>query len=392
MISPSSALAFLECARCKGTADPDRPQTFCRCGGTFLARYGMAAAAATLSWDSVKNRDPGLWRWGEVLPVRDPSRRRGLGEGATPLIRVPELGEGLGISRLYLKDEGRNPGGSFKARGMAVAIARGAELEIEEFALPSAGNAGGAAAAYGAYWGRTVHVALPADTPPAFRQEAASHGASVYDVDGDIAQAGKWLAERPEAGGWFFLSTLKEPYRVEGKKTMGYELVEQFGGRWPEIVIYPTGGGTGIVGMAKADAELRTLNMIQGPPPRFVVVQAEGCAPLVHAFRHGHAHAKPWPEPRTRAFGLRVPGTIGDHLILETLRRTGGTAVTVSDPEMESARRVLARETGVFACPEAAATVVAARNLRDSGWIKPEDDVVLFITGNGFKYPLEETR
>ena len=228
--------------------------------------------------------------------------------------------------------------------------------------------------------------------PHAFRQEALAHGARVYDVDGDISQAGKWLAGRPEASEWFFLSTLKEPYRVEGKKTMGYELVEQFGGRWPDVVVYPTGGGTGIVGMAKADAELRTLNMVEGPPPRFVVVQAEGCAPLVEAFEEGQLQAKPWTNPKTNAYGLRVPGTIGDHLILAAVRQTEGTAVTVSDAEMEEARSELAQSIGIFVCPEAAATLVAARDLRESGWIKPDDSVALFITGNGFKYPLKDRK
>ena len=390
MTRPVSALIALECARCGDAADPDRLQTFCPCGGTWLARYDLERAAETLTPDALREREPGLWRWAEVLPVREPGRRRGLGEGATPLLHAERLGAALGLSRLLLKDEGRNPGGSFKARGMATAVARAVELGAKRLALPSAGNAGGAGAAYGAYWGAEVHVALPLATPEPFREEARLHGARVYDVDGDIAQAGRWLAARPEASDWFFLSTLKEPYRVEGKKTMGYELVEQLGWSWPRTVIYPTGGGTGIVGMAKADEELRALGLLYGPPPRFVVVQAEGCAPLVRAFREGKDHAEPWPAPRTEANGLRVPGTIGDHLILDAVRRTGGTALTVTDGAMEDARRELGRIEGVFAAPEAAATVAAARILAAEGWLEPHEDVVLFLTGNGFKYPLPE--
>jgi len=391
MAEPRSALVSLECARCATPADPDRLQTFCSCGGTLLARYDLAAAGATLTWDAVRAREPGLWRWAEILPVRDPSRRRGLGEGGTPLLPAPRLGKDLGLSRLLVKDEGRNPGGSFKARGMAVAVARAAELGARELALPSAGNAGGAAAAYGAYWGLPVHVALPRETPEAFRREVAAHGATCTDVEGDIAAAGRWLGKQPEAASWFFLSTLKEPYRAEGKKTMGLELVEQIGGRWPDVVIYPTGGGTGIVGMAKADRELRELGLLAGPPPRFVVVQAEGCAPLVRAFRENREHAAPWDHPETTANGLRVPGTIGDHLILEAVRSSGGTAVTVSDLDMEAARLILGRREGIFGAPEAAATVAAAGALRREGWLSGEEEVVLFLTGEGFKYPLERT-
>jgi threonine synthase len=390
MTIPSS-LTFLECARCGDERDPDRLQTFCDCGGTYLAVYDLERALATLTPDALHERPAGLWRWAEILPVRDPARRRSLGEGGTPLLWAEILGAELGLSRLLLKDEGRNPGGSFKARGMAVAVARAVELGASEFALPSAGNAGGAAAAYGAYWEAKVHVALPTETPDAFRIEVARHGARSYDVDGDIAQAGRWLLEQPAAKDWFFLSTLKEPYRVEGKKTMGLELVEQLGGRWPAVVVYPTGGGTGIVGMAKADRELRALGLLTGPPPRFVVVQAEGCAPLVDAFASGKEHAELCANPQTYANGLRVPGTIGDHLILKALREWGGTAVSVSDEAMEGARLALAQKEGLFVAPEAAATLAAAEQLVETKWLAPDDEVVLLLTGEGFKYPLRES-
>jgi len=387
--SPRSALLGLACARCGREEDADRLQTLCPCGGTLLACYDLPAALRTLSRESLRERPPGVWRWAEVLPVRDPERRRGLGEGGTPLLAARRLGTSLGLRRLWVKDEGRNPGGSFKARGMAVAVARNLELGASRFALPSAGNAGGAAAAYGAYWGAEVHVALPVDTPDAFRREVAVHGARSYDVEGDIARAGAWLAGRPEAADWFFLNTLKEPYRAEGKKTMGLELVEQLGWRWPEVILYPTGGGTGIVGMVKADAELRELGLLEGPPPRFVVVQAEGCAPLVRAFEEGASRAAPWDDPRTEANGLRVPGSVADDLILDAVRRTGGTAIAVSDEAMACARVDAAREEGLYLAPEAAATVAAAGELLAGGWLEPEQEVVLFLTGNGFKYPMK---
>jgi threonine synthase len=288
---------------------------------------------------------------------------------------------------VWLKDEGINPGGSFKARGMAVAVARAVELGAREFALPSAGNAGAAAAAYGAYWDTVVHVALPVETPAPFLEEVVAHGARCSTVEGNIAEAGAWLAAREEAASWFFLSTLKEPYRVEGKKTMGYELVQQLGGRWPDVVIYPTGGGTGIVGMAKAHEEMRALGLVEGELPRFVVVQASGCAPLVRAFERGHRHADPWKDPVTAANGLRVPGTIGDHLILDALRAGGGTAIAVDETAITEARFALGR-AGVYAAPEAAATLAAAERLSRTGWLEPGAEVVLFLTGNGFKYPL----
>ncbi len=392
MTAPVSTLGSLQCARCGASHDPDRLQTLCSCGGTLFARYDLPRARESLTRDAVGRRAPGLWRWAEILPVRDPARRRGLGEGDTPLVPAVNLGRDLGMRRLLLKDEGRNPGGSFKARGMAVAVARAVELGATRFALPSAGNAGGAAAAYGARWGADVRVALPADTPEPFRAEAARHGARVDDVAGDIAGAGRWLAAQPDAAERFFLSTLKEPYRVEGKKTMGLELVEQTGWRWPEVVVYPTGGGTGIVGMAKADAELRALGLIDGPPPCFVVVQAAGCAPLVRAFERGETHAEPWNDPDTAAWGLRVPGTIGDHIILEALRAGGGTAVAVTDGEMNAARIRLGRREGLFVAPEAAATLAAVDRLRASGWLPAERETVLFLTGNGFKYAGGERR
>jgi len=385
-----SCLVALRCARCGDTADPDRLQSFCPCGGTWLAGYDLARVRRTLTPETFRSRPAGFWSWPEVLPVRDPARRRGLGEGSTPLLELPRLSAETGL-RLQAKDEGWNPGGSFKARGMAAATARAAELGARRIALPSAGNAGGAAAAYGAYWGLEVVVALPRETPEPFRREVEMHGARCHEVDGDIARAGAFLASHPEAGTWFSVATLKEPYRVEGKKTMGYELVRQLGGRWPEVIVYPTGGGTGIVGMDKADRELRELGLVTGPRPRFVVVQMEGCAPMVRAFASGAIHAEPWANPAlTEANGLRVPGSIGDHLILDAVRSTEGTAIAVSEEAMLAARKRLAGKEGIYAAPEAAATLAAAESLRASGWLAPGTEVVLFLTGNGFKYPTPE--
>ena len=386
MTVPRSCLTHLECARCGERVSADQPVTFCPCGGTYLARYDLEAAKRSLR---PAERGPDLWRWAEVLPVRDPQLRRGLGEGGTPLLPAPQLGARLGLPHLLLKDEGRNPGGSFKARGMAVAMARAVELGLRRFALPSAGNAGGAAAAYGAAWNVEVHVAMPRDTPPGFQREITGHGASVLEVDGDISEAGRALAQHPDASAWFFLSTLREPYRVEGKKTMGYELIHALEGRWPDVVIYPTGGGTGIVGLVKADAECRALGLLSGPPPRYVVVQAAGCAPVVRAFEENTPHAEPWKNPRTIANGLRVPGTLGDHIILDALRATGGTAVTVLDTEIEEAVSWLAEDEGLIAAPEAGATAAAAAKLARTGWIRPNESVLLFITGDGWKYKSE---
>ncbi len=389
MAAPRSWLTHLECARCRDTVDAEHLVNLCACGGTYLARYDLESARATLLRER-RERDGDLWRWAEVLPVRDPAFRRGLGEGGTPLLDAPRLAARLGLKHVLLKDEGRNPGGSFKARGMAVAMARAVELGAKRFALPSAGNAGGAAAAYGAAWGAEVHVAIPVDTPNAFRREIAGHGATVLEVDGDISAAGRFLTQHPNAGDWFFLSTLREPYRVEGKKTMGYELIEAMGGRWPEVIIYPTGGGTGIVGLIKADHECRALGLLSGPKPRYVVVQATGCAPVVRAFENGQQHADPWPSPSTIANGIRVPGTLGDHIILDGRRETGGTAVAVEDAEIREATAWLALDEGLYAAPEAGATVAAAARLARSGWLKPDESVALFITGDGFKYTSED--
>ncbi|MFW6202589.1 MAG: threonine synthase, partial [Gemmatimonadota bacterium] len=296
------------------------------------------------------------------------------------------LADALGLRRVFVKDEGRNPTGSFKARGLALAIARAAELGAEEVAIPSAGNAGSATAAYAAAAGLPAHVIVPADTPPVILEEIRSLGGDLELIDGLITDAGERVAEGAAEHGWFVLSTLKEPYRVEGKKTMGYELFEQLGRRLPDAVVYPTGGGTGLIGMWKAFHEMERLGWIDGRRPRMISVQADGCAPIVRAWEAGAEEAEPWADAHTAAAGLRVPSAVGDFLILDALRASDGGAVAVSDHAMADAVRLVGRSTGIFASPEGGATAAAVPQLLDRGILRPDDEVVLFNTGSGLKY------
>jgi threonine synthase len=334
----------------------------------------------------IASRPPNLWRYAEVLPGSgDPVS---LGEGMTPLLPLRFLGPSLGIETVLLKDEALNPTGSFKSRGMATAVTMARALGVRRIALPSAGNAGSAAAAYGALAGLAVELFLPEDTPEPFRLEAAVHGANVHLVRGDISVCGRVMREHDQAGEWFDLSTLREPYRLEGKKSLGYEIAEQLGFTLPDVIVYPTGGGTGLIGMWKAFEELEQLGLIAGGKrPRMVAVQAEGCAPIVEAMKADAAKATPWVDARTYASGLRVPAPLGDALILQALRESGGTAIAVSDEQMAKGQLELARGEGVFACPEGGATLAATRKLVASGFIGPSDRVVLFNTGTGLKYP-----
>ena len=381
-----STLEWLECSRCHVASDATAVASLCRCGGILLARYRLDEAARTMTPAAIASRPPTLWRYAEVLPgSSDPVT---LGEGMTPLLPLRFLGRSLGVETVLLKDEALNPTGSFKARGMATAVTMARALGVRRIALPSAGNAGSAAAAYGASAGFAVDLFLPEDTPAPFRLEAAALGARVHLVRGDISACGRAMREHDEAGDWFDLSTLREPYRVEGKKTLGYEIVEQLGFKLPDVIVYPTGGGTGLVGMWKAFEEMVQLGLIvAGRRPRMVAVQAEGCAPIVEAFLSGASKATPWVDARTYASGLRVPAPLGDALILQALRESGGTAIAVSDDEMAKGQLDLARGEGVFACPEGGATLAAARKLVASGFIAPTDVLVLFNTGTGLKYP-----
>ncbi len=386
MTQGKTTFEWLECSRCHAAADAQVLQNLCRCGGVLLARYRLDEAARTLTRRKLEGRPATQWRYAEVLPGSDQPAT--LGEGFTPLLPAPFLGREIGVSRVLVKDESLNPTGSFKARGMSVAITMARNLGARRVALPSAGNAGSAAAAYGALAGLGVDLFLPADTPEPFRLEAAAYGATVHLVDGDITVCGALMREATAREGWFDLSTLREPYRLEGKKTMGYELAEQMGWTLPDVIVYPTGGGTGLVGMWKAFEEMRQMGLLKRKRfPRMVTVQAEGCAPIVKAFHEGATRAEPWPEPRTFASGLRVPSAIGDTLMLAALRESKGTAVAVSDQEMARSQVQMARGEGIFACPEGGAALAAARRLASDGWIEPDETVVLFNTGTGLKYP-----
>lgn len=324
-----------------------------------------------------------MWRYREVLPPGPPIS---LGEGMTPVIHARRLGSRLGLEKLFIKDEGLNPTGSFKARGMSAAVTQARALGAKCLAAPTAGNAGGALAAYAAAAGLPSVIVMPADTPAANVLECRAFGARVVKLKGLISDCGRYVAEKKDKEGWFEVSTLKEPYRIEGKKTMGYELSEQFNGRLPDVIVYPTGGGVGLIGMCKAFDEMEAMGWVGRKRPRMVCVQAAGCAPIVKAWQEGKPVSEPWPNATTVASGLRVPKALGDFLILRMLRESRGIALTATDEEILVAGRELAAAEGIFAAPEGAATVVAARKLSASGWIRPQETVVLFNTGCGYKY------
>jgi threonine synthase len=380
-------VTHLECGLCGAAyGDAERPWTTSPCcQRPLLVRYELAPLRGRFTPAALAGRSPDLWRYAEVLPVRAPEHRITLGEGFTPLLNAPRLADQLGLDRVWIKEEGQNPTGSFKARGLAVAVARALELGLEAVALPSAGNAGAAAAAYGAAAGLAVHVAIPADTPASIIAETRALGAEVQLVDGLITDAAALIAAGAAEHGWFDLSTLKEPYRVEGKKTMGYELVEQLG-RVPDAIIYPTGGGTGLVGMWKAFDEMEALGWIGAERPRMISVQATGCAPIVRAWEEGEETARPWENARTRAWGLRVPRAVGDTLILDAIRASAGAAVAVQDEAMEEGVRRIGLCTGVYASMEGGATAAAVPVLLERGLLHLDEEVVLFNTGNGLTY------
>jgi len=382
-----STLSHLECGACAATYDPEQLRNLCpACGKPLLARYDLRTAAATLTRAALATRRADMWRYREMLPVRDDAAILCLGEGWTPLARAARLGQQIGCANTLIKDESLNPTGSFKARGLSAAVSRAYELGARELAIPSAGNAAGAMSAYAALAGLPAHVFMPADVPVAFRAECKALGARVTLVDGLINDCGVKVREGAAEYGWFDLSTLKEPYRIEGKKTMGYELAEQLGWSLPDVIIYPTGGGTGLIGMWKAFDELEALGLIGPARPRMVSVQSDGCAPIVRAFEAGVEHAPIWQGARTIADGLRVPAAIGDFLILRALRASGGTALAVSDAEMIAAADLIGATTGIFPAPEGGACLAAQRRLLASGWIGPDETVVLFNTGSGLKY------
>ena len=385
-----STLSHLECSAPCGAdlLDPEEVQHLCACGAPLLARYDLPSAARRWTRESLRDRPPTMWRYREVLPPPGSAGPVTLGEGFTPLAHAKRLGAALGMDRLYIKDESANPTNSFKARGLSAAVTVARRLGTTTVSVPSAGNAANAAAAYAAHAGLSAKVFMPRDVKTPFIRECELYGAEVTLVDGRITDAGRTAAKAGAAHGWYDVSTLKEPYRVEGKKTMAYEIAEQLDWEWPDWMIYPTGGGTGIVGMWKACAELETLGWMPAgvPRPRMVSVQAEGCAPIVRAFSDGEERATPWKDARTSADGLRVPRAIGDFLILRALRASGGTAVAVSDADMIGAMREIGAAEGISAAPEGGATLVALRTLLARGTIRPSDRVVLFNTGGALKY------
>jgi threonine synthase len=382
-----STLSHLQCSACGRQQDAERLHTLCpECGKVLLARYDLTRARRTLSRETVADRPRGMWRWQELLPVRDGRHRVSLGEGDTPLLPVPRLGQTVGLKRLLLKDEGSNPTGSFKARGLSAAVSRAVELGVRELAIPTAGNAGGALAAYAARAGVGAHVYMPVDAPELNKKECGVYGAEVVLVRGLINDCGAWVRKRAATEGWFDISTLKEPYRAEGKKTMGFELVEQHGWEVPEVIVYPTGGGTGLVGIWKAFEELEQLGLIGPGRPRMVAVQTAGCAPIVRAFHGGLDHAPAWEDAQTRISGLRVPAAIADSMILALLRSSKGTALTVTDDEALAGMREIASSEGIFAAPEGGAVWAAIKKLVADGRIDRDERVVLMNTGTGLKY------
>jgi threonine synthase len=380
-------VSHLECGLCGLKYEARRLLNVCTaCGKPLLVRYDLERAKMTLTTGSLASRRPDLWRYREVLPVDDDDNIVSLGEGWTPLLRALRLGERVGIQELYIKDESQNPTQSFKARGMATAVSMAKELGARKLAVPSAGNAAGALAAYAARAGIKSFIFMPRDTPRANVVECEQTGAHVTLMDGLITDCGAEVARRKEKEGWFDVSTLKEPYRVEGKKTLGYELAEQMEWRLPDVIIYPTGGGTGLIGMWKAFDEMESMGWIGSKRPRMITVQAEGCAPIVRAFEQGNRFADEFPNAATTASGLRVPKAIGDFLILDALRASGGTAVSVTDAELIEATREIGAAEGIFCAPEGAACLPALKKLIESGEVDKRERVVLFNTGSGVKY------
>ena len=380
-------VTHLECAACGLRHEARRLHNLCvECDKPLLVRYDLGRAAATLTKESLRGRRADLWRYREVLPVEREENVVSLGEGWTPLLRAERLGAKLGMKELLIKDESQNPTQSFKARGMAAAVSMAKELGASKLAVPSAGNAAGALAAYAARAGLEAHIFMPRDTPRANIVECEQTGAHVTLLDGLITDCGAEVERRKEAEGWFDVSTLKEPYRVEGKKTLGYELAEQLGWELPDVIVYPTGGGTGLVGMWKAFDEMEQMGWIDGRRPRMVSVQAAGCAPIVRAFEEGERAAREFADAATVASGLRVPKAVGDFLILDALRASKGVAVAVTDEELLAAVGEIGAAEGLFAAPEGAACLPALRKLLERGEVKRDERVVLFNTGAGVKY------
>jgi threonine synthase len=381
-------LTHLECSLTSKRYDADQLIRLSDEGMPLLARYDLEKARAEIDRDELMKRPCDMWRFRELLPVRDPKYIVSLGEGGKPILKLNQLGPHFGLNNLYIKDEGQNPTGSFKALGLAVAVSRAIELGVTEFVIPTAGNAGSALASYAARAGLRAHVYMPSDAPLVNITEVQMTGADLHLVNGLINDAGREAAADAKEGGWFDVSTLKEPYRVEGKKMMGYELAAAFNWELPDVIIYPTGGGTGLIGMWKAFDEMEQLGWIGSHRPRMVAAQADGCAPVVKAFHDGKEMTEPWENAHTFAGGLRVPVTIGGRLMLQSLNESNGTGVAVSDHHIFQGQQLLAHKEGMFVSLEAAATVAALENLVKANWIMPDERVLIFNTGSGLKYRL----
>lgn len=392
----NNSVTHLECSLCNRKFEAGRPWNLCECGGPLLVRYDLALLRETWSRDSLAGSSDSIapdsmWRYAPALPVRHASSIISLGEGMTPLLRAPRTGGRIGASELLIKDEGLNPTGSFKARGLSCAVSMCVELGIRKLAIPSAGNAASALAAYAAAAGIEAHIFMPQDVPQSNFIECEAYGAKVTLVEGLISDCARIVAERGPREGWFDVSTLKEPYRIEGKKTMGYELVEQLGWELPDAIFYPTGGGVGMIGMWKAFEEMEALGWLDSKRrdfkrPKMIAVQAEGCQPVVRAFEEGAERSRFWDGAATIASGLRVPKPLGDFLVLNAVRESGGTAVAVADTDLIDAGIRLAAEEGVFISPEGAACVVAAEKLLRDGFLKRDEKIVIYNTGSGLKY------
>ena len=381
-------VTHLECANCREKHAPDKLQNLCeKCGKPLLVRYDLDAVKQNLTKNALKTRESNLWRYREILPVENPENIVSFGEGWTPLLKTEQLAATLPIKiNLYIKDEGQNPTQSFKARGMTAAVSMAKELGAMKLAVPSAGNAASALAAYASRAGLEANIFMPSDTPQANIIECRQTGANVTLIDGLITDCGAEVARRKEAEGWFDVSTLKEPYRVEGKKTMGYELAEQFDWTLPDVILYPTGGGTGLIGMWKAFDEMEKMGWIDSKRPRMISVQSETCAPIVRAFHEGKRFADEFENAETVASGLRVPKAIGDFLIIDALHESGGTAIAVSDAELLKAVGEIGAAEGVFCAPEGAACLPALRKMIEKHLINESENVVIFNTGAGVKY------
>ncbi|PLR69018.1 threonine synthase [Bacillus sp. UMB0893] len=383
-----SYLSHLSCPKCEAVYSADKIQQLCTCGSPLLVNYHLDQIKSVLTKEEIGQRENSLWKYHELLPVVNPENIVSMGEGMTPLLEMTRMGAEIGIPNLLMKDEGLIPTGSFKARGAAVGISKAKELGVKTFAMPTNGNAGAAWSLYGARAGLESYIIMPIDAPLITRKETAISGANLHLIDGLISDAGKVVAKLVSEHGFYDASTLKEPYRIEGKKTMGYEIAEQLNWEVPDVILYPTGGGVGIIGIYKALLEMQELGWIKKDKlPRLVAVQAVGCAPIVKAFEEGQSESEFWENSKTDAFGINVPKAIGDFLVLQGIYETNGCAIAVTEKEISEEQSNAARLEGSFICPEGAATFAAARLLRKRNWIKKDEKVVCLNTGQGIKYP-----